>query len=95
MLSEAVSAYLGTTFVKMWLLDVNWRHPATAEMAGAGGMFALVLGQGIFVHREAGAVLHAYVALTRPLDWFEAIDFSEPAIAKGQRSAWMIERLSS
>ncbi|MFC6487275.1 FAD-dependent oxidoreductase [Nitratireductor sp. GCM10026969] len=87
LLSDAVPAYLGTSFVETWLLDVDMRHPATAEMAGEGAMFALVPGQGIFVHREAGAVLHAYVALTRPLDWFEAIDFSELAIAKGRIAA--------
>jgi 2-polyprenyl-6-methoxyphenol hydroxylase-like FAD-dependent oxidoreductase len=87
LLSDAVPTYLGTSFVETWLHDVDVRYPATAEMAGAGAMFALTPGRGIFVHREAGAVLHAYVALTRPLDWFEPIDFSEPSIAKERIAA--------
>ena len=46
--------------------------------------FALAPGQGIFAHREAGAVLHAYVALSRPEDWFGGIDFSDAVAATGR-----------
>ncbi len=30
-------------------------------------------------HRESGSTLHAYVLLTKPRDWFDAIDFSDAA----------------
>ena len=36
---------------------------------------------GINAHRESGDTLHAYVVLARPLDWFAAIDFTDPAAA--------------
>ena len=84
LLSDAVPAYLGTSFVETYLHDVDVRHPATAEAAGGGALFALAPGRGIFVHREAGAVLHAYVALTRPSGWFAAIDFANTAGAKAR-----------
>jgi 2-polyprenyl-6-methoxyphenol hydroxylase-like FAD-dependent oxidoreductase len=59
---------------------VDARHPAAAEAVG-GALFALAPGQGVFAHREAGSVLHAYVALARPADWFAAIDFADAAAA--------------
>lgn len=38
-------------------------------------------GKEIFAHRESGDTLHAYVALSRPQDWFAAIDFTGAAAA--------------
>jgi 2-polyprenyl-6-methoxyphenol hydroxylase-like FAD-dependent oxidoreductase len=68
LLSSATPDYIGTTFVETYLLDVDTRHPATAAAAGSGALFALDPGQGIFAHREAGGILHAYVALNRPAE---------------------------
>ena len=87
LLSDAVPAYLGTSFVETSLHEVDAHHPATAEAAGGGAMFALAPGRGIFVHREPGGVLHAYVALTRPAAWFAAIDFADPAAARARIAA--------
>jgi 2-polyprenyl-6-methoxyphenol hydroxylase-like FAD-dependent oxidoreductase len=87
LLSDARPAYIGTTFVEAWLRDVDTRYPATADMAGGGALFAMAPGQGIFAHREPGGVLHAYVALNRPLDWFAAIDFADDAAAKARIAA--------
>ena len=87
LLSDERPQYIGTTFVEAWLNDVDARYPATAEAAGGGGMFAMAPGQGIFAHREPGGVLHAYVALNRPLVWFEAIDFTDDAAAKARIAA--------
>ena len=84
LLSAAVPAYVGTSFVETYLHDVDARHPATAEAAGGGALFALEPGRGIFVHREVGDVLHAYVALSRPAAWFAAIDFADPAAARAR-----------
>ena len=33
-------------------------------------------GKAIMAHREPGSVLHAYTALTKPADWFAALDFT-------------------
>ena len=87
LLSDAAPAYVGTSFVETWLYDVDARHPETAEAAGGGAMFALAPGRGIFVHREAGDVLHAYIALSRPPEWFVAIDFTDVSTAKAQVAA--------
>lgn len=77
LLSDAQPDYVGTTFIETWLRDADARHPATAEAVGGGALFALAPGKGIFAHREPDAVLHAYIALSRPLAWIEAIDFTD------------------
>lgn len=87
LLSSATPEYIGTTFVETYLHDVEGRHPATARAAGGGGLFALAPGQGIFAHREAGGILHAYVALNRPLEWVAGIDFSDPLAATARVAA--------
>jgi 2-polyprenyl-6-methoxyphenol hydroxylase-like FAD-dependent oxidoreductase len=87
LLSDATPAYVGTTFVETYLHDVDQRHPATAELVGAGSMFAATPGKSIVAHREAGGVLHTYVQLSRPVEWFAAIDFADPAAAVARIAA--------
>lgn len=87
LLSDAVPAYVGTTYVETWLHDVDARYPATAQAVGAGGLLVPAPGQGIFAHREAGDVLHAYIALSRPAAWFAAIDFTDLAASKARIAA--------
>jgi len=87
LLSDAKPQYVGISFVETYLHDADERHPAAAEAVGAGALFALAPGQGIFAHREAGAVLHAYVALNRPAAWFAAIDFADAAAATAKVAA--------
>ncbi|WP_328656190.1 FAD-dependent oxidoreductase [Streptomyces sp. NBC_00334] len=79
LLSDAVPEYVGMSFVETWLLDADTRHPATAKAVGDGSMFALAPGRAIQAHRESGGVLHAYVALRRPLEWFDGIGPADPA----------------
>lgn len=81
LLSAAQPTYVGVSFVETWLRDADRRHPAAAGAVGGGALFALAPGKGIFAHREAGGVLHAYVALKRPADWFASIDFGDAAAA--------------
>ena len=81
LLSDAKPDYIGTSFIETYLHDADARHPATADTVGGGALFALAPGQGIFVHREAGNILHAYVALNRPAEWFAGIDFGDTAAA--------------
>ena len=87
LLSGAQPAYVGTSYVETYLYDADVRHPASAEAVGAGGMSAPVPGQGIQAHREADAVLHTYVSLARPLDWFGAVDFTDAAAATARIAA--------
>lgn len=81
LLSAAKPAYVGTTFVETYLHDADERHPEAAAAVGGGTMMALTPGKGITAHREAGSVLHAYIQLSRPLEWFAEIDFSDVAAA--------------
>lgn len=87
LLSDATPEYVGTSFVETYLHGADERHPAAAEAMGGGALFALAPGQGIFGHREAGAILHTYVALKRPAAWFAGIDFSDATAAAAQVAA--------
>ncbi|MBY6264090.1 FAD-dependent monooxygenase [Azospirillum sp. 412522] len=82
LLSDATPRYAGATFIETYLHDADNRHPRAAAAVGAGAMFALAPGRAIFAHREAGDLLHVYVELKRPAEWFTGIDFGDPA-AKG------------
>ncbi len=82
LLSRATPAYTGITFVETWLFDGDTRHRASARAVGGGSLFALAPGRAIQAHREPGGVLHAYVALRKPKDWMDSIDFSDPVAAR-------------
>ena len=81
LLSDATPEYVGTSFVETYLFDGDTRHPAAAKAVGGGSLFALAPGKGIQAHRESGGTLHTYVALSKPQDWFAAIDFTDAAAA--------------
>jgi 2-polyprenyl-6-methoxyphenol hydroxylase-like FAD-dependent oxidoreductase len=87
LLSDAKPDYAGTSFIETYLYDADARHAAAAKAVGAGTLFALAPGKGIFAHREAGSVLHIYVALNRPAEWFAGIDFSDAAAAVARIAA--------
>jgi 2-polyprenyl-6-methoxyphenol hydroxylase-like FAD-dependent oxidoreductase len=87
LLSGATPEYVGTTYVETYLYDVEKQHPATAAAVGDGGMFALTPGTGIGAHREAGDILHTYVQLNRPAEWFAAIDFTDAEAAAARIAA--------
>ncbi|AOH86960.1 FAD-dependent oxidoreductase [Sphingomonas panacis] len=87
LLSNAVPAYTGVSFIETWLHDVDTCHPATARAAGTGGLMVPASGKGIFAHRESGAVLHAYIALARPVDWFASMDFGNPTVVRTRLAA--------
>ncbi len=81
LLSQAEPAYAGITFVETYLFDADVRHKASAEAVGGGALIAPVPGKGIFAHREPNGVLHTYVILSKPKDWIDGINFSDPATA--------------
>ncbi|WP_435270223.1 FAD-dependent oxidoreductase [Streptomyces sp. 1222.5] len=87
LLSTATPEYAGTSFVETYLFDADTRHPAAATAVGGGAMMAPSPGKEIFAHRESGDTLHAYVALTKPQDWFAAIDFTDAARATARIAA--------
>ncbi|WP_405651607.1 FAD-dependent oxidoreductase [Streptomyces sp. NBC_00019] len=81
LLSSATPEYVGTSFVETYLFDADTRHPACAIAVGGGSLMAPSPGKEIFGHRESGDTLHTYVALSRPQEWFAAIDFTDAAAA--------------
>lgn len=87
LLSDVIPEYVGTSVVETYLFDADTRHPATAKAVGGGSMMAPSPGREIFAHRESGDTLHAYVALSRPPEWFTAIDFTDAAAAASRIAA--------
>jgi 2-polyprenyl-6-methoxyphenol hydroxylase-like FAD-dependent oxidoreductase len=81
LLSEAKPVYVGTSFIETYLFDSDVRHRASAQAVGAGALSALAPGKGIVAHREPNGVLHTYVALNKPKNWLESIDFTNPVTA--------------
>ncbi len=87
LLSDAKPDYVGTTFIETFLHEADERHAAAAAAVGSGALFALAPGHGIFAHREAGGVLHAYIELNRPAEWIAGIDFTDAAAATARIAA--------
>lgn len=81
LLSGAEPEYTGEAFVESYLYDVDERHPATAKAVGGGTLIVATPDEAINAHRERGATVHTYVVLTRPEEWFAAIDFTDTAAA--------------
>src|SRR6202041_39723 len=69
LLSGATARDIGFTSVETFLFGADTRHRATAQVVGAGSMFALAPGQGFLAYRERGGTVHAYAELKKPEDW--------------------------
>lgn len=76
LVSAEQPTYAGMSYLDTYLHDVDNRHPASAAAVGSGALYALEPGEGFLAHREAGNVIHTYVILSRPLEWFDRIDFA-------------------
>ncbi|BCY10208.1 NAD(P)/FAD-dependent oxidoreductase [Actinoplanes sp. L3-i22] len=84
LLTDVTPAYGGASAVETFLFDGDNRHPASAKAIGGGSLFAFdqgTSGKLVLAHRESDGNLHAYLWLSRPLDWFAGIDFGDPAAA--------------
>src|ERR1700733_13639401 len=81
LLSEAMPAYVGTSFIETYLYDSDTRHKASAQAVGGGALFAVAPGKGILAHREPIGALHTYAQLKKPKDWMDSIDFSDKVTA--------------
>lgn len=85
MLSDAVPAYTGVTFVSLGFDDVDERHPEVARLVGHGMLFAMGENRGLIAHRDANAHVGVYVALRVPEGWAASgvIDPGHPDEARG------------
>ncbi|WP_405563979.1 FAD-dependent oxidoreductase [Streptomyces sp. NBC_01180] len=82
LLSDAMPAYTGISFVEADLHDAETRHPRSAAVIGGGFFICLGDQRGILAHREADGSLHVYTALKTGEDWLDTIDFSDSPAAK-------------
>lgn len=77
LVSDAVPAYSGITFLTTHLYRTDIRHREAAAAVGPGLMFALGEGKGLIAHREPDNALEVYVAVTAPADWAGTLDLED------------------
>ncbi|MGG4343276.1 FAD-dependent oxidoreductase [Paenibacillus lautus] len=77
LVSGAKPEYVGTTYIETYLYDTEERHPTAAKTVGGGSCYAFVQGKGILAHREAGDIIHTYIALNRTAEWIASIDSTD------------------
>ncbi|WP_382464816.1 FAD-dependent oxidoreductase [Streptomyces noursei] len=82
LLSDAVPAYTGISFVESDLRDAEARHPDSAALIGDGFFMCLGDEKGFLAHREGDGSLHVYTALKADEDWLDTLDRADPATAK-------------
>ncbi|MFG1922218.1 FAD-dependent oxidoreductase [Cryptosporangium sp. NPDC048952] len=69
LVSPAVPAAAGLTYVEMTLFDAEARHPQAAAVVGDGLMLALGDGQGLIGHRDPDGSLQVYAVVTADVQW--------------------------
>ncbi|MEO6086904.1 MAG: NAD(P)/FAD-dependent oxidoreductase [Umezawaea sp.] len=74
LVSSALPAYAGVSFVEAHLRDADDRHPTSAALIGPGFFFALGADKGFLAHREPDGGLHVYGALRAAADWSTTVD---------------------
>lgn len=84
LVSDKTPEYSGMSYVETYLYDVDERHAATAGTVGGGALYALAPGKGFLAHREPGNVIHNYVVLSRPAEWFADTDFDDANATKAR-----------
>ncbi|MFI1992912.1 FAD-dependent oxidoreductase [Actinoplanes sp. NPDC020271] len=77
LVSDAVPAYTGISFVEVDHQDADERHPVPASVVGGGMLFALAPGKGFLAHKETDGSLHVYVALRTSEEWLDSIDWAD------------------
>ena len=82
LVSDEKPTYSGMSYIDTYLHDVDRRHAASAAAVGDGALYALEPGEGFLAHREARNIIHTYVVLARPVEWFDHIDFADPVASR-------------
>ncbi|MEV0935293.1 NAD(P)/FAD-dependent oxidoreductase [Streptomyces phaeochromogenes] len=84
LVSDALPAYTGISFVETDLLEAASRHPAAAALVGDGFFICLGDHKGFLVHNESDGSIHVYTAVKAAEDWLDTIDFTDTETAKKQ-----------
>lgn len=82
LVSEAIPAYAGISFVELDLPDADARHAVCAALIGGGFFMSLGEQRGFLAHREPDGSLHASAAVKVGPDWLDGIDFTDIESAK-------------
>lgn len=82
LVSAALPAYTGISFVETDLLAADTRHAASAALVGDGFFICLGDHKGFLAHRETDGSVHVYTAVQAGEDWLDGIDFTDPRPAK-------------
>jgi 2-polyprenyl-6-methoxyphenol hydroxylase-like FAD-dependent oxidoreductase len=84
LLSDALPAYTGISFIEADLFNADAGHPAEADAMGAGMLFALGGDTGIMGHREPDGSLHVYLGHRSDQNWIDTIDFTDTPTAQAK-----------
>lgn len=76
LLSPAVPAYTGISFVEFDLPEADVRHPAEAGTVGGGMFFGLGGDAALLAHRETDGSLHVYAGVRAEESWLDSAEFT-------------------
>ncbi|MDQ0772251.1 2-polyprenyl-6-methoxyphenol hydroxylase-like FAD-dependent oxidoreductase [Streptomyces aurantiacus] len=82
LVSDALPAYTGISFVETDLHEAATRHPAAAALIGTGFFICLGDHKGFLAHSEADGSVHVYTALRTAETLLDSIDFADTEAAK-------------
>ncbi|MFO0612227.1 MAG: FAD-dependent monooxygenase [Polyangiaceae bacterium] len=99
LVSDAVPAYTGVTFLEVDLADVEEKHPAIAALLPSGKLSVVGGTRGLIAQRSSGGVVRAYFMFRVEPGWLEkgGLDLRSPDAARaslrrelqGWASAWL------
>ncbi|MGW4098549.1 FAD-dependent oxidoreductase [Mycobacterium sp. NPDC004974] len=87
LLSDEKPVYSGLSYVDTYIVDVDQEHSAIAQTVGDGALYCVMPGKALLAHRESGNVVHTYVILHRPVEWFDQVDFTDGTSSRSQIAA--------
>ncbi|MYQ82040.1 MULTISPECIES: FAD-dependent oxidoreductase [unclassified Streptomyces] len=68
-LTSAVPAHVGVSFLEAWFDDIDTRHPELAELVGQGSAAAGDGERGMFAQRNGGGHIRVYLIRRVPASW--------------------------
>jgi 2-polyprenyl-6-methoxyphenol hydroxylase-like FAD-dependent oxidoreductase len=82
LVSDALPAYTGISFIEADLFDAAEKHPVEAAVMGSGMLFAFNGQTGVLGHSETDGSLHFYLGVRVPENWIDTIEFTDTSAAK-------------
>ncbi len=88
LLSNAVPAYTGVTFIEFGLDDVDHKHAALAQLVGHGSMFAMANNKGLIAQRNGHGHIRVYAGMRIEQGWETAMGFDATNAQKAR--SWLL-----